>query len=56
MLEHIDPNISTEDFIDFNIKVSTPHGRLITADIIAEITGSQYEELELEVNDEDAKE
>ena len=55
MLEHIDPTISTEDFIDFDIEVSTPHGRLKTADIIASITGIQYKKLELKVNAEDYK-
>ncbi|XP_057302680.1 tigger transposable element-derived protein 4-like [Hydractinia symbiolongicarpus] len=53
--DHIDPDLSTEDFIDFDIEVSTSHGRLKTADIIAEITGTQYEELE-EVDEEDKEE
>ena len=44
--EHIDPTISTEDFIDFDIEVSTSNGRLKTADITADITGTQDEELE----------
>ena len=49
--DHIDPTISTRDFIDFDIEVSTSHGLLTTAGIIAEITGTQDEELE----DEDDK-
>ncbi|XP_057305268.1 tigger transposable element-derived protein 4-like [Hydractinia symbiolongicarpus] len=53
--DHIDPDLSTEDFIDFDIEVSTSHGRLKTADIIAEITGTQDEELE-EVDEEDKEE
>ncbi|XP_057290295.1 tigger transposable element-derived protein 4-like [Hydractinia symbiolongicarpus] len=53
--DHIDPDLSTEDFIDFHIEVSTSHGRLKTADIIAEITGTQDEELE-EVDEEDKEE
>ena len=51
MCEHVDHTISTEDFINFDIKVSTPLGHLATADIIAEISGTQEKELELEVND-----
>ena len=41
LLEYIDPTISTEDFIDFDIEISTPHGRLKIADIIAEINETQ---------------
>ena len=51
--DHIDSTISTEDFIDFDIEVSTSHGRLTTADIIADITGAEDEELDDE--DEDDK-
>ena len=41
-----DPYISTEGFVDFDIEISTSHGRLTTADIIAEVTGTQDTELE----------
>ena len=51
--DHIDSTISTEDFIDFDIEVSTSHGLLTTADIIADITGAEEEESE--VDDEDDK-
>ena len=52
---HIDSTISTEDFIDFDIEVSTSHGRLTTADIIADITGAEDEELEVDDENEDDK-
>ena len=55
MLEHIDLTISTEDFIDFDIEVSTSHGLLTTAGIIAEITGTQDEKLEDEDDNENDK-
>ncbi|XP_057307425.1 tigger transposable element-derived protein 6-like [Hydractinia symbiolongicarpus] len=54
-VRELDPDLSTEDFIDFDIEVSTSHGRLKTADIITEITGTQDEELE-EVDEEDKEE
>ena len=50
---NIDPTISTTDFINFDIEVSTSHGLLTTADIIAEIT--QDEKLEDEDHNEDDK-
>ena len=50
--DNIDPTISTRDFIDFDIEVSTSHGLLTTAGIIAEITGTQDEELEVTDADE----
>ena len=53
--DNIDPTISTRDFIDFDIEVSTSHGLLTTAGIIAEITGTQEEELEDEDDNEDDK-
>ena len=43
--DHIDPAILT--FIDFDIEVSTSKGRLTTANIIAEITGTQDEKFKL---------
>ena len=46
MFGHIISTISNEDFVDFNVEISIPHGCLTTADI----TGTQGEELE--VNDE----
>ena len=53
--DNIDPTLSTRDFIDFDIEVSTSHGLLTTAGIIAEITGTQDEELEDEDDNEDDK-
>ena len=51
--DHMNSTISSEDFIDFDIEVSTSHGRLTTVDIIADITEAEDEEFE--VDDEDDK-
>ncbi|XP_057296214.1 tigger transposable element-derived protein 4-like [Hydractinia symbiolongicarpus] len=50
--DHIDSTISVEDFIDFDIEVSIS---LKTADIIADITGTQDEEDEEDEEDDDDK-
>ncbi|XP_057307384.1 uncharacterized protein LOC130645412 [Hydractinia symbiolongicarpus] len=55
--DHIDSTISVEDFIDFDIEMSTSHTSLKTADIIADITGTQGEEdIEDEKDDDDKDE
>lgn len=53
--DHIDSTISVEDFIDFDIEMSTSHTSLKTADIIADITGTQDEEDEEDEEDDDDK-
>jgi len=53
--DNIGPTISPRDFSDFDIKASTSHGLLTIAGIIAEITGTQDEELEDEDDNEDDK-
>ena len=37
----IDPDVSLDEYVDFDIEVSTSHGKLTNAEIIAEITGTQ---------------
>lgn len=52
--DQIDTDITTDDYVDFDIEVTTSHGRLTTADIIAEVTGTQQQnEAGEENNDEE---
>ena len=39
--DQIDADISLDEYIDFDIEVSTSHGKLTNAEIIAEVTGTQ---------------
>ena len=39
--DQIDADISLDEYVDFDIKVSTSHGKLTNAQIIAEVTGTQ---------------
>lgn len=49
----IDTDISTDDYVDFDIQVTTAHGRLTTVDIIVEVTGTQEENEEDEENNDE---
>ena len=49
--DQIDADISIGDYVDFDIELTTSHGKLTTADIIAEVTGAQEED-EKEEEDE----
>ena len=49
--DQIDADISIGDYVDFDIELTTSHGKLTTADIIAEVTGAQEED-EKEEDDE----
>ena len=49
--DQIDADISPDEYIDFNIKVSTSHGKLTNAEIIAEVTGTQEENSDNEESD-----
>lgn len=42
--DQIDTDISSDDYVDFDIEVTTSHGKLTTAGIIAEVTGTQEED------------
>ena len=39
-VDQIDADISLEEYVDFDIKVSTSHGKLANDEIIAEVTGT----------------
>ena len=39
--DKIDADISLDEYVDFNIKVSTSHSKLTNAEIITEVTGTQ---------------
>ena len=39
--DQIDADISLDEYVDFDIEVSTTHGKLTNAKIIAEVTGTQ---------------
>ena len=39
--DQIDANISLDEYVDFDIEVSTSHGKLANAEIIVEVTGTQ---------------
>ena len=39
--DQIDADISLDEYVDFDIEVSTSHGKLTNAEIIAEVTGTQ---------------
>ena len=41
--DQIDADISLDAYVDFDIEVSTPHGKLTNAEIITEVTGIQEE-------------
>ena len=39
--DQIDADISLDEYVDFDIEVSTSHGKLTNAEIIVEVTGTQ---------------
>ena len=39
--DQIDADISLDEYVDFDIEVSTSHRKLTNAEIIAEVTGTQ---------------
>ena len=47
----IDPDVSLDEYVDFDIEVSTSHGKLTNAEIIAEITGTQEDNSDDEESD-----
>ena len=42
--DHVDADITTDDYIDFDIEVMTNHGKLTNQEILAEINGDVNEE------------
>ena len=49
--DQIDADISLEEYVDFDIEVSTSHGKLTNAEIIAEVTGTQEDNSDDEESD-----
>ena len=49
--DQIDPDVSLDEYVDFDIEVSTSHGKLTNAEIIAEITGTQEDNSDDEESD-----
>ena len=41
--EQIDTDITTDDYVNFDIEVTTSHARLTTADLIAKVIGTQQQ-------------
>ena len=50
--DQIDADISLDDYIDSDIEVTTSHGILTNAEIIAEVTGTQEDDDLNEQNDD----
>ena len=50
--DQIDADISLDNYIDFDIEVTTSHGILTNAEIIAEVTGTQEDDDLNEQNDD----
>ena len=49
--DQIDTDISLDEYVDFDIEVSTSHGKLKNAEIIAEVTGTQEDNSDDEESD-----
>ena len=49
--DQIDPDISLDKYVDFNIEVSTSHSKLTNAEIIAEVTETQEDNPDNEESD-----
>ena len=49
--DQIDADISLDEYVDFDIEVSTSHGKLTNAEIIAEVTGTQEDNSDDEESD-----
>ena len=49
--DQIDTDISLDEYVDFDIEVSTSHGKLKNAEIIAEATGTQEDNPDDEESD-----
>ena len=49
--DQIDADISLDEYVDFDIKGSTSHGKLAIAEIIAEVTGAQEDNSDEEESD-----
>ena len=49
--DQIDADISLDEYVDFNIDISTSHGKLTNAEIIAEVTGTQEDNTDDEERD-----
>ena len=49
--DQIDADISLDEYLDFDIEVSTSHGKLTNAEIIAEVTGTQEDNSDDEESD-----
>ena len=43
-VDHVDADITTDDYVDFDIEVMTNHGKLTNQEILAEINGDLNEE------------
>ena len=49
--DQIDADISLDEYVDFDIDISTSHGKLTNAEIIAEVTGTQEDSTDDEERD-----
>ena len=49
--DQIDADISLDEYVDFDIDISTSHGKLTNAEIIAEVTGTQEDNTDDEERD-----
>ena len=49
--DQIDADISLDEYVNFDIEVSTSHGKLTNAEIIAEVTGTQEDNSDDEESD-----
>ena len=49
--DQIAPDISLDEYADFDIEVSTSHGKLTNAEIITEVTGTQEDSSDDEESD-----
>ena len=49
--DQIDADISLDEYVNFDIEVSTSHGELTNAEIIAEVTGTQEDNSDDEESD-----